>query len=262
MTESTKDKIKKYRNRNRNRNSNFYNIYKFLLNSEYIKYTFEENFTALANCIKNYEEEIYSKDNNPPKVNFPSKKSKEHLKNFIKNLHNYSTSVNSTEKQYDHFFKTKTKISTNSERKYFEKIKKDPLHLFVIALRHYIAHASIPPITISIHQTKKEKVFKEKDLIFISEGKFKINKNVILQKLQSNNSFIIFKDNSKKRTILSKYLKKERKDINLKNSLDKHFNLFSDHIDKTNKKIKNIDKEEYLKIKKLHQEITEEQKKV
>ena len=258
---------------NEYKTSSFYDIYRFILHSDYMEYVVDVNFNSLFNCIINYEEEAFFKNNHPQKEDLPLEKTTKHLKEFIRNFHNYATSVNALEKHYENLFRRpcKSGLSTNNAEKLFNEIKRDPLHLFIIGLRHYLIHEGVPSFNIALHKSKEKD---EDGTLYLTQGEFKFKRSIILidhreakplkgrkGKAKSDSAFL--RDN-KKREILYNYTCEEWRGsyIDLKDVILDHYAIFSQHLKSVEKELININQEEYKKTKDLHNKIKKLQNKI
>ena len=248
-----------------------YKLYNFLLNANYIKHVFEDNYRELLNHVTRYEKITTSKQKNVEfrEIILSRVKSRNYLKKFTKYLHNYVASVYSIEGNYKDFL---FRDSFDKEAwKEFKKIENEPLHLFVLALRTHVTHYKIPPISISIEhhiEHHKDRVVETEFFIF-TKGTFKLKKSAMTSdylKTQTSSTYEskFIRDKNKLRQLYYYVEKKYRGtlSINLKEVISGHYDLFRNHIDNFNNRLINKYKTEYDETKKLHQNILEKQNKL
>ncbi len=244
------------------RSSSCYNIHYFLLKSRYIRYVFEDNFRELLKHINKYEREIFSKRQNFKEKKLTGIKSHNYLKKFIKYFHNYVAVVYSVEGHCDKFLPTR-----GSMRGKFDVMKREPLRLFIFALRNNITHYTIPPISISVKH--KKRTTSHGEVLFLTKGHFKVSKTAILsdnqnaqptrRSGQSNSEFLI---DDIKRNILCAYISRRYKNsssINLKDVVIKHHKMFLKYINKIDSELIGMNKTGYCETERLYKEIIKRQ---
>jgi len=236
--------------------SSGYKLHNFLLNINYILYTFSDNYRELLKHVTKYEKATISKQKNTEfKEVTPSRaKSRNYLKKFVKYLHNYTASVYSVGEYYK---------DNNFNR--FAEIKKNPLDLFVFALRNHLTHHAVPSVSISVKYSRGG--ITGTGFFISSKGIFGINKSAITldhrKKVELGRNYKSkFIWNQRLLGRLDSYISKNYRgvlSIDLKKVVSNHYKLFQNYVKGFNNRLIEEHKTQYYKTKKLHQDIIKKQ---
>ncbi|MCF7917971.1 hypothetical protein K9L27_03165 [Candidatus Gracilibacteria bacterium] len=243
--------------------------YDFFICIDYSFYSFRENFKELMKHIEKYEKEIFSTQKNTEfkDVHLSLTKTRNYRKKFFRLFYNYVATTYSLEENYINFLVDKKEDPIIGKN--FETINKVPERLFVFALRNFTTHHKTFNFSNSIEHIKTPD-FQGGNFIITTKGQFVIKKADILSDFdkvlcdksvpqKNKNSEYLY--NKKSLSTLHSYIHQNFKNlnINLKDVVQTHFDLFNKHLNTINDEIKTKNKKAISEARALNKEIVKKQ---